>query len=40
MLLTRHCPPAAMERVFARLQNLEHETSLDWLAVEAAAKAA
>jgi 2-methylcitrate dehydratase PrpD len=40
MLLTRHCPPAAMERVLARLQNLEHETSLDWLAVEAAAKAA
>jgi 2-methylcitrate dehydratase PrpD len=40
MLLTRHCPPAAMERVFARLANLEHETSLDWLAVEAAAKAA
>ncbi|HLH87704.1 MAG TPA: MmgE/PrpD family protein [Xanthobacteraceae bacterium] len=40
MLLTRHCPPAAMERVFARLQNLEHETSLDWLAIEAAAKAA
>jgi 2-methylcitrate dehydratase PrpD len=40
MLLTRHCRSAAMERVFARLQNLEHETSLDWLAVEAAAKAA
>ena len=40
MLLTRHCPPAAMERVFARLQNLENETSLDWLAVDAAAKAA
>ena len=40
MLLTRHCPPAAMERVFARLQNLDNETSLDWLAVEAAAKAA
>jgi 2-methylcitrate dehydratase PrpD len=40
MLLTRHCPPADMERLIARLQNIEHETSLDWLAVEAAAKAA
>jgi 2-methylcitrate dehydratase PrpD len=40
MLLTRHCPPAAMERLLARLQNIENETSLDWLAVEAAAKAA
>src|SRR5215469_14297174 len=40
MLLTRHCPAAAMERVLARLQNIENETSLDWLAVEAAAKAA
>jgi 2-methylcitrate dehydratase PrpD len=40
MLLTRHCPPAAMERVFARMQNIENETSLDWLAVDAAAKAA
>jgi 2-methylcitrate dehydratase PrpD len=40
MLLTRHCPPADMERVLARLQNLENETSLDWLGVDAAAKAA
>jgi 2-methylcitrate dehydratase PrpD len=40
MLLTRHCPSGAMERVLARLQNLEHETNLDWLAVDAAAKAA
>jgi 2-methylcitrate dehydratase PrpD len=40
MLLTRHCPPGDMERLLARLQNIEHETSLDWLAVEAAAKAA
>jgi len=40
MLLTRHCPPADMERLLARLQNLENETSLAWLAVEAAAKAA
>jgi hypothetical protein len=29
-----------MERLLARLQNIESETSLDWLAVEAAAKAA
>jgi 2-methylcitrate dehydratase PrpD len=40
MLLTRHCPPGDMERLLARLQNIENETSLDWLAVEAAAKAA
>ncbi|HEY2138133.1 MAG TPA: MmgE/PrpD family protein, partial [Xanthobacteraceae bacterium] len=40
MLLTRHCRAADMERLFARLQNIENETSLDWLAVEAAAKAA
>jgi hypothetical protein len=29
-----------MERLLARLQNIENETSLDWLGVEAAAKAA
>ncbi len=40
MLLTRHCRTSDMERVFARLQNIEAETNLDWLAVEAAAKAA
>jgi 2-methylcitrate dehydratase PrpD len=40
MLLTRHCGTPEMERVFARLQNLEHERDLDWLAVTAAAKAA
>jgi 2-methylcitrate dehydratase PrpD len=40
MLLTRHCPPAAMERLLTRLQNIANETSLDWLAVEPAAKAA
>lgn len=40
MLLTRHCRPSDMERLLARLQNIENETSLDWLAVEAAAKAA
>jgi hypothetical protein len=40
MLLTRHCPPGDMERLLARLQNIENETSLDWLGVEAAAKAA
>jgi 2-methylcitrate dehydratase PrpD len=40
MLLTGHCHVTDMERIFARLQNIERETSLDWLAVEAAAKAA
>jgi len=40
MLLTRHCAARDMERMFARLQNIENETSLDWLAVEAAAQAA
>ena len=40
MMLTRHCVVSEMERVFARLQNIENEASLDWLAVEAAAKAA
>jgi len=40
MLLTRHCGTRDMERMFARLQNIEHESSLDWLAVEAAAQAA
>ena len=40
MLLTRHCGAGEMERVFARLQAIEDETNLDWLAVTAAAKAA
>jgi 2-methylcitrate dehydratase PrpD len=40
MLLTRHCGASEMERVFARLQNLEQESDLDWLAVAAAQKAA
>ncbi|MEA2997410.1 MAG: hypothetical protein QOG74_2959 [Alphaproteobacteria bacterium] len=40
MLLTRHCGMRDMERMFTRLQNIEHESSLDWLAVEAAAQAA
>jgi 2-methylcitrate dehydratase PrpD len=40
LLLTRHCRASDMERVLARLQNLENETSLDWLGIEAAAKAA
>jgi 2-methylcitrate dehydratase PrpD len=40
MLLTRHCGAGDMERLFARLQNLEHERDLDWLAVAAAQKAA
>ena len=40
MLLTRHCRAGDMERVLARLQNIENESDLDWLRVEAAAKAA
>jgi 2-methylcitrate dehydratase PrpD len=40
MLLTRHCRAADMERIFARLQALEDERHLDWIAVEAAATAA
>jgi 2-methylcitrate dehydratase PrpD len=33
LLLTRHCEPKAMARLFGRLQNLEHERSLDWVKV-------
>ena len=40
MLLTRHCRAADMERILARLQNIENEADLDWLRVEPAAKAA
>ena len=40
MLLTRHCDAGEMARMFMRLQTIENETSLDWLAVGAAAKAA
>ena len=35
MLLTRHCPPGDMERLLARLQNLENERNLDWIGVRA-----
>jgi 2-methylcitrate dehydratase PrpD len=34
LMLTRHCPPQEMDRMFDRLQNLEHETDLDWIRVE------
>lgn len=33
MLLSKRFPRADMERLFERLQNLENETSLDWLSV-------
>lgn len=33
MLLTKRFPRPAMETLFARLQNIENEKSLDWLAV-------
>jgi 2-methylcitrate dehydratase PrpD len=36
LLLTRHCERGAMERLFDRLQNLEHERTLDWIKVAAA----
>jgi 2-methylcitrate dehydratase PrpD len=38
LLLTRHCNRNAMERLFERLQNLEHERTVDWIKVVAAAK--
>jgi 2-methylcitrate dehydratase PrpD len=31
LLLTRHCPAAAMEEMFERLQQLENEPDLDWI---------
>ena len=34
LMLTRHCPPQDMDRMFDRLQNLEHEADLDWIRVE------
>jgi 2-methylcitrate dehydratase PrpD len=40
LLLTRHCNPAAMARLFERLQNIENERNLDWLKVGPAAKRA
>jgi 2-methylcitrate dehydratase PrpD len=33
LLLTRHCGAGAMGDLFDRLQNLEHETELGWIAV-------
>jgi 2-methylcitrate dehydratase PrpD len=36
LLLTRHCNRNAMERLFDRLQDLEHERTLDWIKVAAA----
>jgi len=33
LLLTRHCGAGAMGDLFDRLQNLEHETDLGWIAV-------
>jgi len=33
LLLTRHCGAEQMARMFDRLQNLENETNLDWIAV-------
>jgi 2-methylcitrate dehydratase PrpD len=36
LLLTQHCDRAAMARLFDRLQNLEHERTLDWIKVGAA----
>jgi len=35
LLLTRHCLAEDMKRMFDRLQNLEHESNLDWIAVRA-----
>ena len=31
-LLTRHCPRARMEELFSRVQNLENESDLAWVA--------
>jgi 2-methylcitrate dehydratase PrpD len=33
LLLTRHCGAGDMGGLFDRLQNLEHETDLGWIAV-------
>src|SRR4051794_19405925 len=38
LLLTHHCDPKAMARLFDRLQNLEDERSLDWVKVDAVKK--
>ena len=34
LMLTRHCGADRMGEMFDRLQNLEHESNLDWIAVE------
>lgn len=34
LLLTRHCGAKTMEKMFDRLQNLEHERDLDWIGVD------
>ena len=36
LLLTRHCTADDMGKMFDRLQNLERETDLDWIAIRAA----
>jgi 2-methylcitrate dehydratase PrpD len=36
LTLTRDCPRDAMEELFERVQNLEDESNLDWIAVRAA----
>jgi 2-methylcitrate dehydratase PrpD len=33
LMLTRHCPADEMGEMFDRLQNLEHESDLDWIGV-------
>ncbi|MEW6452001.1 MAG: MmgE/PrpD family protein [Pseudomonadota bacterium] len=38
MMITSHCDPKAMGRLFDRIQNIEREKTLDWLKVPAAAK--
>ena len=35
LLLTRHCIADDMKQMFDRLQDLEHESNLDWIAVRA-----
>jgi 2-methylcitrate dehydratase PrpD len=36
LMLTRHCTADDMGEMFDRLQNLEHETDLDWIGIRAA----
>jgi 2-methylcitrate dehydratase PrpD len=37
MMITSHCDPKAMGRLFDRIQNIEREKTLDWLKVPAVA---